>query len=182
MKKMIIAFTALLLVAMGSSAFADEQSSADPFNYSGMYMGGNVGYSWLNVGLLDTYGLTSNANIGLNIGYNFDRYFALEVDTMFGFPGNTEGAAGVVYGITPSFIARLPLGAEKKFAIYGKLGAAIQGAIGDGDADALGVWPLIGAGMAYGFNHHWSGYAEVDDATYLLVGVVSARFGVDYRF
>ena len=94
------AIAAIALIAVGAPALAadrDPPPAADGYSWEGPYLGGHLGYGWLDVSNTSPGQAWSQDDDGflggVLVGYNFqmDRYvFGVEADAAFGFIDDTE--------------------------------------------------------------------------------------------
>jgi outer membrane immunogenic protein len=204
MKKFLLAGTALAALATGAQA-ADlgvrrvEVPSAviaPVFNWTGFYLGGQVGYGWLNG--ISTFsngagpiGVRSSGVFGgVHVGYNYqinNFVLGLEADAeLSGIRGRTSNPAVFAEGIFDlrwqgSLRARAGVAVDRAL-LYVTGGLAVAdfrlagGPAGgplQGYSSTRAGWTL-GAGVEYAFAPNWTGRIEYRYANY---GSVSADLG-----
>lgn len=199
------AATAAIVLAAGAATAADLPRGVAPyyaapapltFNWSGPYMGVNLGYQW---------GATTNNPTepnglagGVQAGYNWQRgqfVFGAETDIQisgaddtfapwkFSNPwfGTVRGRAGV---------------ALNNILFYGTLGLAyggVRGEIAGLTETKTHLGWAAGGGMEVGLTPNWSAraeylYVDLSDRSYSVTGVKNGiesnmlRLGVNYRF
>lgn len=147
-------FFAAALVA-APNVWADKYG-----NDSGFYVGGSYGGYKSHGGEFDD----KNDLIGLQGGYQFNQFFALEADYLdFGDLGEDDQVNGNLKGLGLSVRGRLPL--TETFGIYGKAGAFASAF----DVDAFDesktyddVSPFVGAGADFRISEMLTAFAEYD--------------------
>jgi outer membrane immunogenic protein len=191
-----------LLVAASSSAFAADIAirKAPPappapylpvYNWTGFYIGGNLGGVWESGTLTDSFGPTSFSNSrsgfigGGQIGYNWQvaPQFVLGVEWMFDGTDLRSDSGPVTVGgeflsasehvnWLTTVAARFGYAANN-WLFYGKAGggwvhdtATVTDVIGANAfsasiSDTRGGW-LVGAGIEYGFTPNWTMRVEYD--------------------
>ena len=206
MKKMILAMTlATMAVASGTAVAADIQRGPTPyysaapassFNWTGPYVGANVGYEWGKITNLNVS--PSGLEGGLQGGYNWQSgqfVFGGETDLQitgaddtfapykFSNPwfGTLRGRAGFAYN---------------NMLFYGTLGLAyggLKGEVAGLSEDKTHMGWAAGLGMEVGFMPNWSAkleylYMDLSNRAYSITGVTNGyetnmlRFGVNYHF
>ena len=210
----------VVLIAIGVSVAAnaaDMPVKAPPFfpeppyNWSGAYVGANLGGAWtsgsLNIPNNNFYGGLTEFIAGVQAGYNFQTgpfLFGVEGDfdgATFGHPALPTPTLGSVSQNWIGTIAgRAGLVADR-WLVYGKLGGGwvnsnavlnFPGVSWIGSTTSLG-W-LAGVGVEYGFKSHWTIKVEYD---YLALSnwtsptlppiqlnrdLQMVKFGANYKF
>jgi outer membrane immunogenic protein len=188
-----------LLVAASPSAFAADLPVKTPpapypllvYNWTGFYIGGNLGGAWESGTLTDSFGPTSFRNSrsgfigGGQIGYNWQvaPQFVLGVEWMFDGTDLSSDSGPITVGREflsasenvnwlTTVAARFGYAANN-WLFYGKAGggwvhdtATVTDAIGANVfsasiSDTRGGW-LVGAGIEYGFTPNWTMRIEYD--------------------
>lgn len=100
MKKLLLAAAATVALAApvgAADVLRQPPLTSDPvaariFDWSGFYLGGNVGYGWTNLGGIDPRGVVGGVQVGYN--YQFQGGFTLgaEADAMLSGIDRTVGA------------------------------------------------------------------------------------------
>lgn len=167
MKKIL--FT-LISLTITTSAFASDPVYVD-----------------LNAGLNTSW---SNYGVGLNAGYLFNRYFAVEVGYTYS-PGYTYNYSGGSYSSNYYMLdvaAKGILPLSEVFALYGKLGAGYNnysswsgcngcsGPTYSGSNTGL----LYGVGGQFNISHDWS--LHLEDYTVTGSNPNFLMFGAEYKF
>jgi outer membrane immunogenic protein len=205
MKKTSFAVAAAMTLAAGAATAADLPRSQTPYysapapntyNWSGPYIGGNVGYQWGTT----TNNTTNPSGLegGLQAGYNWQSgqfVFGGETDIQisgaddtfapwkFSNPwfGTLRGRAGV---------------ALNNILFYGTLGLAygsVKGEVSGLSETKTHVGWTAGGGMEVGLTPNWSAkaeylYIDLSNRAYSVTGANNGlessilRFGVNYRF
>jgi outer membrane immunogenic protein len=187
------ALTAISSVILGSVAIAaDLPSTKGPpvytppppppaFSWSGVYIGGQVGYNWGTVGVddvapfprLDQDGVIGGAHIGYN--YQVSQFvFGLEGDVNAASTRASNTSAGLTYGVRENedFSIRGRIGyAFDRVLVYATGGGAYGNfhttydnfSIGGGNYDSFNNghfgW-TVGGGLEYAIDNNWSVRAE----------------------
>jgi opacity protein-like surface antigen len=219
MRSLVLRSVALIAISANVPAHAADMAvkapppsaTAAPYNWSGLYVGGNFGGAWtsgnLNIPGNNFYGGLTEFIAGVQAGYNFQAgHLLLGVEGDFDwatfdhptllFP--TLGSVSQQWIGTAA--ARVGF-ADDQWLVYGKLGAgwvhstAEVNAFGqtwNGSSTKDG-W-LVGAGLEYGFKPHWTVRLEYDflslaNWTSATVPAVSlsrdaqmVKAGINYRF
>jgi len=182
-----------------------------PYNWSGFYLGANVGGAWtsgsLNIPGNNLYGGLTEFIGGVQAGYNFQAghlLFGVEGDfdgATFGHPAfPTPTLGSVSQNWIGTLAGRVGL-VEDRWLVYGKFGGGwvqsnaslnFPGVTWQGSNTSSG-W-LAGAGIEYGFKSHWTLKLEYDQI--MLGNWTSAtvppiplnrnlqmvKFGANYKF
>src|SRR5215831_18114157 len=214
-----LAWAAFSFVASGVAFAADmpvkappPPAPAAPYNWSGLYVGGNFGGAWtsgnLNIPGNNFYGGLTEFISGIQAGYNVQAgHFLFGVEGDFDWatfdhptlPVPTLGSVSQHWIGTAA--ARVGV-VDDQWLVYGKLGAgwvhstAEVNAFGqtwNGSSTKDG-W-LVGAGLEYGFKPHWTVRLEYDflslgelDFGHGARGVIEPRCangqspGINYKF
>ena len=199
--------TALVALGLASSASAGDRNAA----WEGPYIGGHLGYSWMDVALSATPPAQSWSQEddgffgGVFVGYNFDLglfLLGLEADTGFGDITDREarapfGNVRVTHHGQHTFRVRAGI-TQGPALFYGTVGLAladfrIRTALGNEKDFYLGL--AAGAGIEAKLMENWSVRAEYLYATYgekdfNIGGVATStdfdthnlRIGVSYHF
>ena len=173
------------------------------FNWTGGYVGANVGYRWLNAdasnGALPASSSpdSSSAAGGLQAGYNWQMnqfVFGVETDFGYGSSSKTENGLGVKQTWEGTTRARAGVAVDR-FLVYGTAGVAYS----DFDFSTAGVgsssdWRLgwtAGGGVEYALTKNVSvkgeylytdyGNEKVDGTKFDLSNSL-VRLGVNYKF
>jgi len=146
MKLMHVAVAAIALVA--SPAFAADD---------GFYVEGGIGYYQLDIGGGWDAGDTAYK---LGAGYNFMKYFGVEVEWIDGGSPEDFGLSVDISGWNFSAIGRWPV--NEKFEVFAKLGALmwdadLRGPISGSDDGTDFSW---GVGAGWNFTDHFTVNAE----------------------
>ena len=219
MKNLALRSVALIVIGVSIPAQAADMAAkappspapAAPYNWSGLYVGGNFGGAWtsgsLNIPGNNFYGGLTEFIGGVQAGYNVQAghfLFGVEGDfdwatfdhPTFPFPtlgsvsqhwiGTAAGRVGVV---------------EDRWLVYGKLGGGWVNSTAE--VNAFGqTWNgsstkdgwLVGGGLAYGFKPHWTINLEYDflslanwtsatvPAVALNRDVQMVKAGINYKF
>jgi outer membrane immunogenic protein len=213
MKKFLLAGVAA--VALGSGAQAADLGvprgavagavMAPVFSWTGFYLGGQIGYGWLNGSSTFTPGAAPTLAVrssgvfgGVHVGYNYQiNNFVLgaEADIEYsGIRGTQASLAGATSGgifdsrWQGSLRARLGVAADRAlFYVTGGVAFA-DFRLAGGPAPAAAIGPLqgytttragwtLGAGVEYAFTPNWTARVEYRYANY---GSVSADLGPLY--
>ena len=215
MKKQFMLGTAAALVALSSYV-----STANAADLTGWYGGINLGRSDLKLnggdidGVFANQGITSSSSIdrhdtawSLNLGYQFNPYFALEggyVDFgKYDLKGDVSAPAAdtidgryKAYGYDLSAVGILPL--QQGLSVYGKAGvfhsrsdleASSSGAVPVSSASHWGNSGTFGVGAGYDFTKNvvgkleWNRYLNVGDSSTTGRGDIDLySVGVAYKF
>ncbi len=198
-----LTFSALALLTCGCAAQAADIIPVTPaFNWSGSYVGAELGYGWGQAAspwgspsTAATFPFTQNPAVqngvfgGLDIGYNYQinqLVLGVEADAFFdGIRGDDGGSGGNVNGVEHKFngSARARVGfAADRALIYGTGGVAFLSA----DATNTSITPneriatnwtgwTLGAGVEYAITNNWTTRVEYRHTDY---GSAVARFPV----
>ena len=179
MKKFLLSGAALAVLAVATPAFAADLPARGPvykaapapaplFNWTGFYIGGNVGYGWGDASGVSTNGWFGGGQIGVNYQFAPNWVWGVEADID---GASMDGSAGVSHFKTDLFgTARLRLGyTVDRTMFYGTGGFAWA----DSKATLAGVsnsqtnygWAL-GAGIEYAFAPNWTAKIEYMHADY----------------
>ena len=210
-----------VLAATGGCAFAhaaDMPTKAvpapvpvPPYNWSGFYVGANVGGAWtsgnLNIPNNNFYGGLTEFIGGVQAGYNFQAghlLLGVEADfdgATFGHPALPIPTLGSVrQNWIATAAARIGL-VEDRWLLYAKAGGgwvhsnAILNfpGVGWSGSNTSAGW-LVGAGLEYGFKSHWTLRVEYDflalanwasptvPSIQLNRDVQMVKFGANYKF
>src|SRR6266849_2604295 len=156
------------------------------YNWTGFYIGGNVGGAWERTTLTDNFFDVSFSNTrsgfigGGQIGYNWQisPVFVLGVEWMFDGTDIRSDATAVVFPVTITASAKVDWiqtlavrfgWAANNWLFYGKAGGGwvhdtvtvTAGALSASASDTRGGW-LVGAGIEYGFAPSWTVRLEWD--------------------
>ena len=115
-KKLIIALGGLVLNSVVVAATVDATSASTETDYSGVYF--DIGAGWGMISNLPTGAFAGSAAVG----YNFNRYFALEADWT-GLPSNQWGSLSNYNVYTLNMKGVLPVSDTVSF--YGKVGSGV---------------------------------------------------------
>lgn len=207
-----------VLVLVGAALFGGPALAADlpvkapravplmpVYNWTGFYIGGNVGAAWENSTLTDSFFGTSFSNTrsgfigGGQIGYNWQvaPQFVLGVEWMFDGTDIRSNSGAVIVGADTlsasekvdwltTVAARFGYAAGN-WLFYGKAGGGwvhdtatvtdvnAAGVFSVSASDTRGGW-LVGAGIEYGFTPNWTMRVEYDHLG--LDNITSAGFAV----
>jgi outer membrane immunogenic protein len=206
MKKTILAMTMVAMAAAaGTATAADLPRSSTPyyspapanaFNWSGAYVGGNVGYEW---------GKITNSNIspsgiegGLQGGYNWQSgQFVFGGETDIQITGADDTFAPYKFANPWFGTLRGRAGyALNNILFYGTFGLAygqVKGQLNGLDENKTHVGWVGGLGMEVGITSNWSAkaeylYMDLSNRAYSITGVTNGyeanvlRLGVNYHF
>lgn len=171
------------------------------FNWTGGYVGANVGYRWLNADASDAFGASSpdSSSVagGLQAGYNWQmNQFVFGVETDFGYGSSSKNEAG--YGVKQTWegTTRARAGvALDRFLVYGTAGVAysdfdLSNSSGASSSDWRFGW-TAGGGVEYAVTKNVSvkgeylytdyGNDTVDGTKFDLSNSL-VRLGVNYKF
>ena len=209
------------LVLFGASALASDLPTkapinktpiAAPYNWSGFYVGANIGGAWtngsLNIPGNNFYGGPTEFIGGVQAGYNFQAgHFLLGVEgdfdwATFNHPTLPAPTLGSVNHRWISTVAgRIGL-VNDRWLVFAKLGGGwaqsdatvnVPGSPNWSGSSTDGGW-LIGGGIEYGFKAHWTVKLEYDylalsnwnSATIPTVAlnrdVQMIKAGINYKF
>ena len=189
MKGLLGSSVAALLVVASSGALAADMARpmmmAPPvYNWTGLYIGGNLGGGWETATVSDSLfgGSISNKRSGFigggQVGYNWQLspQFVLGVEWMFDGTDISSNASGPFLSANQrvdwidSVAARFGY-AENNWLFYGKAGGgwvhdsvtltSVATGFSVGASDTKGGW-LLGAGIEYGFTPNWTMRLEYD--------------------
>jgi outer membrane immunogenic protein len=154
MKKILFATVASLALGAGAARAADVVTEQAPvpatpmvvpvFSWSGVYLGGNLGYGWAKAAAPDDDGFVGGGQIGYN--YEFSNHVVLGIEGDMDATGWRFNGNDVDYTVT----GRGRLGyAFDRWMLYGTGGIAYAKA---GDLDDTG-W-VAGAGIEWAATEH----------------------------
>lgn len=150
----VTAFTASAFAA--PAVWAQDSVQRDP---SGLYITGSYGGYKSHGGEFDD----ENDLLGAGLGYQFNRFFAVEAEYLdFGNFGEDD-VEGKLKGGGLSAVGRLPL--TDSFGVYGKVGAfasAFDVDAFDEDETYDEVSPYVGAGVDFRITPRLTAFAEYD--------------------
>ncbi len=185
--------------------------TAPPYNWSGFYVGANLGGGWsngsLNIPGNNLYGGLTEFIGGVQAGYNFQAGHLL-----FGVEGDFDGATFGHHALpTPTLgsVSQNWIGTvagrvglvEDRWLVYGKFGGGwvqsnaslnFPGVTWQGSNTSSGL--LAGVGVEYGFKSHWTIKLEYDQiflgnwtsatvpAIQLTRDLQMVKFGANYKF
>jgi opacity protein-like surface antigen len=184
---------------------------SQPYNWSGFYLGANLGGAWangnLNIPGNNLYGGLTEFIGGVQLGYNVQLghfLFGVESDfdgASFGHPALPTPALGSVsQNWIGTMAGRMGL-VEDRWLVYGKFGGGwvqsnallnFSGVTWQGSNTSPG-W-LVGVGIEYGFKPHWTIKLEYDQiflanwssatvpAIPLNRDLQMVKFGANYKF
>ncbi|MGY8685582.1 outer membrane protein [Bradyrhizobium sp. UFLA05-153] len=212
-------FGSVALIAIGVSLAANAADMAVkappipelPYNWSGTYVGANVGGAWtsgnLNIPSNNFYGGLTEFIAGIQAGYNFQAghfLFGVEGDfdgATFGHPALPTPTLGSVSQNWIGTIAGRAGIVEDRWLVFAKAGGGwvhsnavlnFPGVSWTGSTTSS-AW-LAGAGVEYGFKSHWTIKLEYD---YLALSnwtsptlppirlnrdLQMVKFGANYKF
>ena len=208
MLRKILMSTVVVFGAMGAASAADLPSTKAPpayipppplFTWTGVYIGGQVGYMWS--GSSDAYGYSPNGVVGGgHVGYNYQmgQFVAgLEGDVNGSSYNGGFGGYSTNENIDGSIRGRLGVAWDRAL-LYATGGAAFAGITNDYLGTSLShtrVGWTIGGGVEYALDNNWSVRAEyryTDYGTYYdFPGGVAAynhdsdnrvQIGFSYKF
>jgi opacity protein-like surface antigen len=217
MKNSLLGSITLFAICVSATAHAADMavkaapSLPPPYNWSGFYLGANLGGAWgtgsLNIPGNNLYGGLTEFIGGIQAGYNFqagDFLFGVEGDfdgTTFGHPTLPTPTLGSVNQDWIGTIAGRVGIVEDRWLVYGKFGGGwvqsnallnFPGVTWQGSNVNSG-W-LAGVGVEYGFKSHWTIKLEYDQiflgnwtsATLppiqLNRDLQMVKFGANYKF
>jgi opacity protein-like surface antigen len=189
----LLASAAIALFAASCAAFAADLSltKAPPpalYNWTGFYLGANIGGAWVNGALTDTLtgaSFTGNVNPaigGATVGYNLQL-----ANIVFGIEGTFDGTSlgnnndtvttpidsfqgRVVTNWVSTLAARVGV-AQNNWLIYAKGGGgwadntvtvtSLTTGVSVSSSNTPGGW-LVGGGIEYGLSANWSIKVEYD--------------------
>jgi opacity protein-like surface antigen len=182
-----------------------------PYNWSGAYVGANLGGAWtsgnLNIPNNNFYGGLTEFIAGVQAGYNFqvgNFLFGVEGDfdgATFGHPALLTPTLGSVSQNWIGTIAGRAGLVEDRWLVYAKAGGGwvhsdatlnFPGVSWTGSTTSPG-W-LVGAGVEYGFKSHWTIKLEYDylalsnwtsptvPSIQLNRDLQMVKFGANYKF
>jgi len=154
--------------------FAKEEPITDIYNQPGPYVELNAGVNLYHFDYFVVDSGFSGVGLNTNVGYQFTPYFALEGGYIYFVSG--------VGGHMLHFVAKgiLPLGTEKRFKLFAKLGPGIEKANGN---SSLGFGVLhggIGAGYSATPNLDVNLQLQGETVGFASVGLLS--IGLAYHF
>jgi opacity protein-like surface antigen len=207
----IVAITASVTADAADLVVKARPVPKAPYNWSGFYLGANVGAAWsngsLNIPGNNLFGGLTEFIGGVQAGYNFQAghlLAGLEGDfdgVAFGHPAILTPTLG---SVTQNWIGTLAgrVGlAEDVWLLYGKFGGGwvqsnallnFPGVTWQGSNTSSG-W-LVGGGIEYGFKPHWTIKLEYDQ---IILGtwtsatvppialnrnLQTVKFGANYKF
>jgi len=217
MKCLFLGSVALVAIAVSVTAHSADMAvkalpAAEPlYNWSGFYLGANLGGAWINGSLNipgnNLYGGITEFIGGVQAGYNFQAghlLFGVEGDfdgAIFGHPALPTPTLGSVrQNWIGTLAGRIGL-VEDRWLLYGKLGGGwvqsnaslnFPGVTWQG-SNASSGW-LAGVGVEYGFKPHWTIKLEYDQVflgnwTSATVPPIQlnrdlqmVKFGANYKF
>lgn len=143
-------------VLAAPAAWAQDSTARDS---SGFFISGSYGGYKSHGGEFDD----ENDLLGASVGYQFNKFFALEADYIdFGNFGEDD-VEGKLKGVGLGLIGRLPL--TDSFGVYAKAGAfasAFDVEAFDEDETYDEVNPFVGAGVDFRVTQHLTAFAEYD--------------------
>ena len=184
MLRKILMSTVVIFGAMGAASAADLPSTKSPpaymppppmFTWTGLYIGGQVGYMWANSSTLgySASGVVGGAHLGYN--YQMGQFVAgLEGDVNGTSYSGSFGPFGLNESIDGSIRGRLGLAWDRTL-LYATGGAAFAGLNNTYPAGTIShtrVGWTIGGGVEYAIDNNWSVRAEyryTDYGTYVDV-------------
>jgi len=168
MKKVLLVLSLLFFSTIGFSQTVQSWENALS-NQRGFYLDGGVGTVYSHE---DVFGYTFNESGGfagvLFLGYQVNRYLAAEAGINY---ANVSSDSLTYYPI--AIKGTLPLGEEKRFKLFGKLGAAFA------HDDSEGFW---GIGAAYGVLPNLDVGIELNAVSSLFSSVGLATINLIYHF
>ena len=221
MKKVLLT-SAAVFGLLGASALASDLPTkapinktpiaAPPYNWSGFYVGANLGAGWtngsLNIPDNNFYGGITEFIGGVQAGYNFQAgHFLLGVEgnfdlATFNHPTFSAPTLGSVSNHWMSTVAGRVGLVNDRWLVFAKLGGGwvhssaivnLPGSPSWEGSSTNGGW-LVGGGIEYGFKAHWTVKLEYDylslsnwnSATVPAVGlsrdVQMIKAGINYKF
>lgn len=211
MKRLLIATTALTALAVSSAFAADlpaRSYSKAPammpvYNWTGFYLGVNLGGAWTDSGFADASGVIGGGQIGYNWqGLGSPWVFGIEADFQASSQSQTVTAGlasasadlpwfGTVRGRMGYAFDRVMLYATGGFA-YQELEVAVTAPGFAFNASQTGTGYTVGGGIEWAFWDRWSTKAEylyINTSGITILGVSSGRVennvlraGLNYRF
>ncbi|MBS8240504.1 porin family protein [Marinobacter lipolyticus] len=143
-------------VLAAPAAWAQDSTARDS---SGFFISGSYGGYKSHGGEFED----ENDLLGASVGYQFNKFFALEADYIdFGNFGEDD-VEGKLKGVGLGLIGRLPL--TDSFGVYAKAGAfasAFDVEAFDEDETYDEVNPFVGAGVDFRVTQHLTAFAEYD--------------------
>jgi hypothetical protein len=135
-------------------------------NSAGYYVDGGLGFANSNVNILgDSYPYSNGFAGVVFFGYQFNSYFATEAGYNYASPG---------YSLFPLAIKGiLPLGADKRFKLFGKLGPTLTNS---------SVEPFLGLGAGYAVTPNLDVAIEMNGTTTPSSGMSSTTINCIYHF
>lgn len=173
------------LIAMSLLGSAAAWAAEDP--YRGSYLGARAGYSY-NDNSCDNTAIKCDKDeeaYGLFYGYDFNRYFALELsandigDTRATYPGNLR-LRGDLFASDLSFKFSKPI--SERTRLYAKFGAAYWRAELIGTPNKIkdsGYRPLAGVGLEFPLSDHLAGrleYQYIDEVGNREIGYADPHY------
>ncbi|OBT16971.1 hypothetical protein A9264_09590 [Vibrio sp. UCD-FRSSP16_10] len=158
MKKISIA--AALLLAVSTTAIADESTAHEPHFYGGLNLGvanwGGLGSDVTNATSVDD----SNVSWGASVGIQAFPWVAFELGYQNLGEADLKDVSGSYDAQTINLTAKLSHNITDEVSIYGKAGTQWY----DWNANGSNVYsndngwtPHLGLGVEYAFNKNWSG-------------------------
>jgi OOP family OmpA-OmpF porin len=117
----------------------------------GFYLGGGIGYYQLDLGNGWDTGDTAFKVEG---GYNFAKYFAVDIEWIYGGSLKSEGLTWDLDGWNFSGVGRWPL--NEQFDVFAKLGAFMWNADGKGCNFAFCATNEDGTDFSWGLGAGWN--------------------------
>ncbi len=212
MKRLLIATTALTALAVTAAVAADLPAQRMPakapvmmpaYNWTGFYLGVNLGGAWTDTAITDISGVIGGAQIGYNwqaLGSPF--VFGIEADFQGSSQSKTVTAGpvsasaklpwfGTVRGRLGYAFDRVMVYATGGFA-YQELEVSLTAPLIAASASQTGTGYTVGGGIEWAFWDRWSTKAEylyVNTSGITVLGVSSGRVdnnvvraGLNYRF
>jgi outer membrane immunogenic protein len=179
-----------LLATVATVAFANIASAADlpakapavpyiaPYNWTGFYIGANIGYGWGRVS--DDLGMSSNLNGvigGGQIGYNWQtNNLVLGIETDFQGSGQRASANGFVLGVPVTVTGRIRYFGTVRGRIgyawdrwmvyatggwaYTNVGLDLNTPFGSASSNTTKSGATVGGGVEWAFAGPWTAKAE----------------------